>query len=31
MLIKSQEQNWALLDFHTHLFIDNSGADFHAD
>ena len=31
MLIRSQEQNWALVDYRTHLFIDNSGAGFHAD
>ena len=31
MLIRSLEQNWALMDFRTHLFIDNSGAEFHAD
>ena len=31
MLIRSLEQNWALLDFRTHFFIDNSSAEFHAD
>ena len=31
MLIRSREQNWALLDLRTHLFIDNSGTEFRAD
>ena len=31
MLIRSLEQNWALLDFRNQLVIDNSVPEFHAD